>query len=61
VLHWINIPSAFIENVANHVVNIQENIFKKIFTSSNEWRHVMKDNPADAIFQGQLPLEFSRN
>ncbi|XP_076375571.1 uncharacterized protein LOC143258910 [Megalopta genalis] len=56
-LHWINSsPHLLKAFVANRVSDIQTK------TSSNMWRHVLsKDNPADALSRGQLPVEFIQN
>nr|XP_033339068.1 uncharacterized protein LOC117227701 [Megalopta genalis] len=56
-LHWINSsPHLLKAFVVNRVSDIQTK------TSSNMWRHVLsKDNPADALSRGQLPVEFIQN
>ena len=56
-LHWINSASHILKCfVANRVTDIQ------LKTNKKSWRHIRsKDNPADALSRGQMPVEFLQN
>ncbi|XP_015120456.1 uncharacterized protein LOC107043449 [Diachasma alloeum] len=56
-LHWINKSPHLLKTfVANRVTDIQQG------SKHCEWRHIgSADNPADALYRGQLPADFTSN
>ncbi|XP_018307413.1 uncharacterized protein [Mycetomoellerius zeteki] len=57
VLHWLKTEIHQLKTfVANRVTEIRD------LTETVEWKHIRtKDNPADAVSRGQLPLVFLQN
>ncbi|XP_066585086.1 uncharacterized protein [Prorops nasuta] len=57
VLCWLNTPPHKLKTyVANRVMNTKQ------LSEGHEWRHInSKENPADAISRGQLPIDFANN